>query len=358
MSLLGFSYYKSQKDSMLFEQRAILNSYANEHIQRLKKLHINIDRDKTYPRDERFNSAIYDKSKTKIFSLLDFNPDFDDIIYTKKDNIVYIRELSSYYLGTKYLVLQIKDDKEWLKKIFKNFAWFGIPILTLFLFFGYMLLRLFLKPMKDAIALLDRFIKDTTHELNTPISAILSNIELMDEKKLDIKEQKRLKRINIGARTVSNLYQDLVYLTLGQKILSKSEDMDLKNLFEERLEYFSILFEGKQLNVEASLRPAILKIDRTKITKLVDNLLSNAVKYNKIKGKIIVRVDGGFFSICNEGKSMKDIASMFKRYSRGEEEVGGFGIGLNIVSMVASEYGLNIQVSEYEGGGTCVKVSW
>ncbi len=358
LSLLGFGYYNAQKNEMLQQKRSLLNTLANEHVNALKYRHINIDKSKIYPRDDRFRSAIFDESKEEIFSLLSSKPDLNQIIYVQNDKIFYIKELSAYYLGTKYLVLQIPDDKQWLLKIYKNILWFGVPILCLFLLFGYMLLRVFLKPMKEAIALLDRFIKDTTHELNTPISTILSNIELIDNGKLDSKEQKRLKRINIGARTVSNLYQDLVYLTLGQKFVSKSENLDLKLLFEERLEYFSILFEGKNLRLSTNLTQTYLYIDKVKITKLIDNLISNAIKYNKPNGQIVISLQKNHFCICNEGKTMKQISSMFKRYHRGDEEVGGFGIGLSIVYMVADEYDLKLSVSEHTGGGTCVKVCW
>ena len=68
-----------------------------------------------------------------------------------------------------------------------------------------------LKPMRDSIMLLDRFIKDTTHELNTPLSAILANIEMMDTDVMVEKNRKKLTRINIAAKTVSTLYKDLTY---------------------------------------------------------------------------------------------------------------------------------------------------
>ena len=63
-------------------------------------------------------------------------------------------------------------------------------------------MKLFLKPMKDALHLLDRFIKDTTHELNTPISAIITNVEMIDTSKLD---EKKSKNQTIEVKKTSNL---------------------------------------------------------------------------------------------------------------------------------------------------------
>ena len=49
---------------------------------------------------------------------------------------------------------------------------------------------------------------------------------------------------------------------------------------------------------------------------------------------------------------------MFDRYSRFDKSVGGFGIGLNIVSMIAKEYNLQIDISSIENQETKVKISW
>ncbi len=358
--MLGIGYFQTQKTSMLNEIRPKLNGLANTQIQKLKSLHVNIDKTKIYPRNQNFKSGIYDLSQKKIFSLLSQKPQLDEIIYEQDDSIFYVKELQAYYLGAKYLVLEIEDDKKWLYKIYSTFLYLGIPLAVLFLVFGYFLLRLFLRPLKDAIGILDRFIKDTTHELNTPISAILSNIEMIDESSLDEKNKIKFKRINIGARTVSNLYQDLVYVSLGHKIASKDELVSLKELVSERLEYFSISLSSKDLHVEKELTRAELLVDRAKITKLIDNLISNAIKYNRKGGMLHVKLQKNSLLIANEGKTMpkEKISQMFERYQRGDEEVGGFGIGLHIVAMVAREYNLKIQVYEYKKGGTCVKLSW
>ena len=69
MSVVSFLYYGFQKDLMLQDKRQILQNYSNDLIFRLKDLHINIDKDDTYPRDERFESAIFDSDKKKIFWL-------------------------------------------------------------------------------------------------------------------------------------------------------------------------------------------------------------------------------------------------------------------------------------------------
>lgn len=361
LSILGYMYYNFQKDLILQKYRIELSNLANEQISRLKQLHRDFDKQRVYPRDKRFNSAIYDSSYKKIFSTFDTDEiDFSKVIYMKDGKIYLIKEPESYYLGTKYLVLEVKEETNWLQSRLKTMLFYGFIIFFLFVVFGYFLMKLLLKPMRDAIELLDRFIKDTTHELNTPVNAIMSNIEMIDESSLDEKLSKKIKRIDIAARTVSNLYQDLTYLTLGHKIVSTDENINLKELMLERLEYFSLFANSKKLILSHDLDEVYLKIDRKKIAKLIDNLLSNAIKYNKLKGSLHVELKKSYFMVKDSGRGIaKDkLGYITKRYARANKSVGGFGIGLSIVMMIASEYNLKVDITSKEDEWTQVKVSW
>ncbi len=363
LSFMAIYYYNTQKDLMLKDKRLELSKYANDEIKKLKYLQINFDKvPRIYPRDKRFKSAIYDSVYTKIFSLLDVNKvDLNEDIYLQNNYIIYIKDLESYYLGAKYVVIEVKDNGIWKKQVYNNLFSYGSIVLFALLLMGYFLLYLLLKPMREVISLLDRFIKDTTHELNTPISTILSNIELSNKHELDEKLQKRLDRIKIGAKTISNLYQDLLFLTLSEKMESRKETVDLKALLSERIEYFSLFFDSKKITLKQSLKDNVsLHVDKNRLTKLIDNLFSNAIKYNKIKGEIEVVLEDNYFCIKDSGRGIeKDkLEQIFKRYERADKSVGGFGIGLSIVSKIAHEEGLKVEISSIFKKETIVKVSW
>lgn len=363
LSFMVFLYYNLQKESMLQQQRITLNEYANELISKLKYLHINFDKQRTYPRDIRYNSAIYDSDKQLIFSTLK-NPkvNLDQIIYSNNQTIHYIKEPESYYLGAYYVLIEIKDDQKWLESVINDILVYASIAFILMLVIGYFLLRLFLKPMRDALHLLDMFIKDTTHELNTPVSAIVANVEMIDIDNLeDEKLKKKINRIDIAAKTISNIYDDLTYLILDNKIISKNINIDLKNLIEQRIEYFQTLANVKKITINLEIKNnTTLFIDEKKISKLIDNLISNAIKYNKINGTIHIVIDTNSFSILDSGKGIKkeNIQMMFDRYARFDKSVGGFGIGLNIVKMICDEYHLEINIESEVNQYTKVSVSW
>jgi two-component system OmpR family sensor kinase len=127
------------------------------------------------------------------------------------------------------------------------------------------------------------------------------------------------------------------------------------------VEYFKSLATIKKikfiLNIEENI---YLNCDVKKISKLIDNLISNAIKYNKIAGTITLTLSEGYLSIEDTGKGMskENLSNLFERYSRFDKSVGGFGIGLNIVSLIAKEYNLEIDVKSEVEQGTKVEVKW
>jgi len=361
ITLLSAFYYESQKKLALSNYRVMLAQYAYIQTKRLKVLHHFFPDRREYPRDPRFTSAIYDIEFHKIFSLNRVESiRFDEEIYLTNGYVHFIKGLDTYYLGTRYLVIEVKDDGKWEVAIWKDIALYGVIAFVLFLLFGLYLAKLFLKPMRDSIMLLDRFIKDTTHELNTPLSAILANIEMMDTDVMVEKNRKKLDRINIAAKTVSTLYKDLTFLTLEQEKKNEDEHLDVKEIILDRVEYFDILARSKQITFSLALDDATLYMDRRKFTRIIDNLISNAIKYNKRKGTIKITLEPNRLIIEDSGIGIDEekIPLVFDRYLRFNSSEGGFGIGLSIVKKIADEYGLSIDVTSQKEVGTKMEIRW
>ena len=362
LGVITFLYYQFKKDLMLQDVRQTLQNYSNTHIANLKELHINIDKSDIYPRDERFNSAIYDSSKKKIFStLLMDDVKLDEVIYLKDGYIHLIKEPESYYLGSKYVIVEIEDDNIWFANIkYKMLFWFLFSFILL-LFVGYFIAKLFLKPMRESIQMLDRFIKDTTHELNTPIAAILSNIQMINKDNIDEKLAKKINRIEIGAKTISNIYEDLTFVSLNNQIISNNEKLYFSQILNQRVDFFKSIASSKKIEFILDIKDDIFIVcDVKKLSKLIDNILSNAIKYNKFQGFIKVTLKDKILIIEDSGKGMSkdNLSNLFTRYKRFDKSVGGFGIGLNIVSLIAKEYDFKIDVISKIDVGTRIKIKW
>lgn len=346
---------------MLSLQRADLVNYAYVQTRRLKVLHHFFDERTDYPRDPRFRSAIYDIEYKQIFSLLKNDQiDFDQEIYLHDGVIQFVESLDTFYLGAKYLVIEVDDDGIWHKVLMKKIFGLGALLFFILMLFGFYLAKLFVKPMRDSIMLLDRFIKDTTHELNTPLSAILANIEMMDTSVMTDKNKKKLNRINIAARTVSTLYKDLMYLTLEQERENEDEEIDIALLLYDRAEYFRVLAESKELMCDMDIQQATVWMDKRKLTRVIDNLISNAIKYNKRKGTVGIKLAQGRLEISDTGIGIgeNEKAMMFDRYMRFNQSEGGFGIGLSIVKNILDEYKIKIEVFSEKDVGTRMVLTW
>lgn len=362
ISLISIYYYQYQKQLMMLNERVVLSDYASEQARKIKSLHFLFPEQNTYPRDDRFRSAIYDLEYQKIFSLIKSSDiDFDKELYITKDKkIHFIKVFDDYYLGAKYLILEIDDDGLWMYNTWHDIIFYGGFGILLFSIIGFFLLNLFLSPMKTSLSILDRFIKDTTHELNTPLSAILTNIEMMDLSKISEDNRKKINRINIAAKTVSVLYNDLTYATLESDIYASNEKINLKNIIEERVEYFDILAKSKAIDFNLDLNDSFLVVNKNKFTRVVDNLISNAIKYNRRKGTIGIKLLKNSLTVEDSGLGIEanKLEYIFDRYSRFNNSEGGFGIGLSIVKDIVNEYKMNIKVKSQINKGTSITITW
>lgn len=362
LALIGVLYFQYAKAVMLSSQRLAMQLESESYVPKLKQWLENDRNISTFPKDLAYTTALYGYDHKPIVSRLDTAAiDFKENIYLSSGHIYLIVPLSPYGMGEYYLVFETEDDGLWRQQTFEITLIFGAILFLMLVGVGYLLSRLILRPMNEAIALLDDFIKDTTHELNTPVSAILTNIESLEMNDLPSSAQKKIKRIEIASRTISTLYDDLTYLILNHDLSVQDVQLDLSHLLHERLEYFRHRIEQKKILLHLSVDINIfLTIDHTKATRIIDNLLSNAIKYNRMGGTISITLHNGVLCVEDNGIGIPDamIERVFERYTRADKSVGGFGIGLNIVAMIAKEYDLKITIESEEKVGTKICVTW
>lgn len=222
-----------------------------------------------------------------------------------------------------------------------NFIAIAILIVLITLITSFFLVKLVLKPLRENLHLLDNFIKDTTHELNTPITTILANIEILDTQKFDEKSLRKFQRIKIASLNISNLYEDLVYLLLNHKTSFQNEELNLSTILNERIQYFTIIANVKKLEFQLSIAKNVMFVaDKQKYERLIDNIISNAIKYTKKSTTIHISLENNSLSIIDEGKGMtkKEVENIYEKYLRFDTVQGGFGIGYSIIKSIADEY--------------------
>ena len=223
----------------------------------------------------------------------------------------------------------------------------------------------------------DAFLANITHELRTPLSAMVGFSGLARPFSTDARQREYLDKIVSAGTTLSSLINDLLDLS---KIAAGRMELDarhfsLRQLLARSRSVMSYKAEAKGLELVERIDeevPDILLGDPLRLEQILLNLLSNAIKFTA-HGRIEVRIDLDSridqrvcLSIEVEdagiGLSEEEMARIFKPFTQTDASMsrkfGGTGLGLAICKHLAELMGGGISVSSREGSGAtfCIKL--
>ncbi|MBP7225727.1 MAG: HAMP domain-containing histidine kinase [Aliarcobacter sp.] len=349
--MLAFFYFQNEKTLYYDLTKSNMQNEVSKISSKIIFAHMtNNEFDKDYLlKTNDYKISFYNENKEKIFGNLDDEIDFTKTIMDYKKHFILIDSSTLGHLGVYYIAIKENLFYEQISKLKMNIVFIFLLIYSFIAIIGFYLAKLFLKPIKDERIKLNNFIKDTTHELNTPISAILMSTETTNL------NEKQIQRIRLSAKRISEIYEDLTYVFLQNKQNKNTlEIVDLKNLIIEQLEYFTPLASKKSIDIKLQLEQFEYKINKDDFIRLFNNLISNAIKYNKIAGTIEITLKNNELIIKDTGIGIsKDkLKDIYKRYYRATNEQGGFGIGLSIVNQICNNYNIKIEVNSQLKQGT------
>ena len=245
-----------------------------------------------------------------------------------------------------YVAVKVADPEFAILMLKLKIIFFSFIILLAILIIAYFIIRLSLRPLYRRIDFLNGFIRDTTHEINTPLSVILMSIEMFETD-----PQKYLNNIKTASKTISTLYEDLTLVKFGGEEDNAVTTFSLSELVRDRLSYFGLNLEQKNINLNAQIAEVQLRSSYKKVRKIIDNLLSNAIKYCDENGDVGVNLTPLALMISNGGAGIakENLSRIFDLYARFDERNGGFGIGLHIVKTFCDELGFKISCKSKEG---------
>jgi two-component system OmpR family sensor kinase len=357
----SYIFYIYEKHHLLDQQKKILDAEALKIKHQLMVLHKNLSNRLTISIDDSFDLALLDIENRAIFSTYQLDEINSSKEYTiSSDYIEYVTIVDPYYLGTAYLVIRKPIDTKRIDELVFMIVLFMLFAGVFFVTIGYFLGRLFIAPMRESIEMMNRFIQDTTHELNTPISTILTNLELI-ETIHNCSAKKEMQRIEIASKTLSRIYDDLTYLRLNHNYNRDIKSIDLSILVSERLLYFASSIESKDIELKREIDDNIsIEIDRDDAIRLIDNLISNAIKYNRVGGSLSVEISQNSLIIGDSGIGIapNELDSILERFKRANSSEGGFGIGLHIVDEIVQSYGFRLEIDSQLNRGTEVIIRW
>jgi two-component system OmpR family sensor kinase len=321
----------------------ILNAYMHHKEYEPKEL-----------KKEEIKFALFSKNKELIYSYLDSSKlvKLDKKFYKSKKFHFYIEELNEASIPIKYIVTQTKKGVQDRNNL-KIYIVIALILSAIFVgFIGYLLAKILLKPVREKVRHMDNFIKDSAHELNTPIAVLMTSVSMLKKGK---NPEKMMKYILSSSKQISQIYNDIHFSAFDDLHESVEEKFNLDELICDSVEFFNDISITKNIVIQCEANVFKIEMDKTKTQKVINNLLSNAIKYSNSNSIIEVILKDGIFSVQDFGIGItkKEQAEIFKRYKRGNNIEGGFGIGLDIVNRICKDYNLKLDVvSEIDEGST------
>jgi len=285
---------------------------------------------------------------------LSFEDDEFDI-----DIITNIQDKSTYELyhdvDSFYILVPLPNNRDDFLKIYYPFSKYQDKLQLiqsrllwqlLFLSFVSMVISFgfstyILSPLRGSLKLLEVFIKDIIHDLNTPLSSILINLQMMD------RDNQEVKAIKQSANTISMLHHNLDAYLRESKIANS--EFDIQEIVDEQIEFFATIYD--YLHWEVEMSQATISSDRQAFSRIIYNLLNNACRYNTKDGFIKIRIVESRLVITNSSYGIKNPHLIFERFYKESER--GLGIGLHIVDKLSSELSISTDV---EVDGTTVSL--
>jgi signal transduction histidine kinase len=188
----------------------------------------------------------------------------------------------------------------------------------------------------------DRFIKNSIHEINTPLSVIITHIDLFNMKH---EGNKYIANIESAAKIILNIQNDLTYMIKKDRIDYPKQRLNLTEFLEERIAFFKDVALSNKLRVKLMIDKDLqVDFNDTELQRLIDNNISNAIKYAYTGTEILVELKEKRLLVKTLSNKINDLEGIFKVYVREDESRGGFGIGLQIVKSICDKNGVVIDV--------------
>lgn len=218
----------------------------------------------------------------------------------------------------------------------------------------------------------DEFLVVFTHELKTPLNAIINFSEYIGkqlEKSNIEKKERLLELISSVRKNAGNMLENIINIIdisklKAGKLTLHPTNVDLNELIGDLEQRFTPAMEASTVDVIYKVaKGCMVKTDERRLNQVLGNILSNAIKYGK--GKVVVEAgcrDGRFeIAVDDNGPGIKDVTKIFDLYEQGDEDkvtrtAQGTGVGLHFVKYLCQELKIDIsvEISKHLGGARFV----
>ncbi len=276
----------------------------------------------------------------------------------------------------RYAFADTNGEKSSLRALAMHSLWIGIAAFLGLFVFSLMLSGWIVRPVEEAWNKQKQFVADASHELKTPLTTALSNVDMMLSAPDSISAEKTKRRLDITKTELVRM-KELVgkLLTLAKADAGRTGDtktespseVDLSQEIDLCVSSFEPVFfdRGKILSSNIS-QGCTVTGNPGKLRELAGILLDNACKYSRADSTIKVTLSKdekkrAHLTVESDGKQIppESIKRIFERFYRIDEsrgEVEGYGLGLSIAKEIAGQHKGEIYAESNANGHTVFHV--
>lgn len=256
----------------------------------------------------------------------------------------------------------------------------GVPVtLGLIGLTGWFLGGLAMQPIRRSYEQLQRFTADASHELRSPLAAILSNAQvgLLASSDNGTPQHQRLENIVKITKSMSTLINNLLFLARHEGLLASEvlKNTNLVSLLQPLIDEYTAQAAQQSLSFISHLpsEPVNLSADPELLQQAIANLLDNAFKYTPSGGTVELRLftqpRRAIIQVEDDGIGIPtaDLPKIFDRFYRVDtarsrspsqalRQTGGFGLGLAIAQQIVEAHGGKISARSVEGQGSSFQI--
>ncbi len=210
-----------------------------------------------------------------------------------------------------------------------------------------------------------RFVANASHELRTPLSIIRAEIDVTLANPDPTREEYEA-MVDVVRRATERserLIDSLLLLARAEGPSIAGPEIDLRTLAARVLGRLEAEAETREIRLERSLAPAVVRGDEVLLERLVENLVENAIRYDSPGGWVRVTTGSEVTLVVTnsgDGTPVRDVEALFEPFRRGERDRvrsdRGVGLGLAIVRAVAHAHGGSVDATGPPTGGLEIRV--
>ena len=241
-------------------------------------------------------------------------------------------------------------------------------------------LEIALKKAEDASLAKTRFLNNMSHDIRTPMNAILGYAQLMEDelKEKDLPETseylKKLQQSGNLLLSIINNVLDMARIESGRMEIDENYGM-IEDIWQTLFEIFDDEAKKKNIALHYTINVEYEHIltDVTKVKEIFVNILSNAMKYTPSGGSVMINVDElpcsepGYMIVRTRvsdtgiGMSQEYLTNIFEAFTRErnttKSKIAGTGLGMSIVKKYVELLGGTIDVESELGKGSTFTVT-